>query len=353
MSDLHTDVLVVGAGAIGCAVAAQLADRGLEVVLAGGRDPQTASRVAAGMVAPLSETTLDPESRDAGPVLDAAAAAWPQFAARFGLSLRRCGGLVLRGPDDAAAAGREAPGESIALADARRMAPFLEVWEGDIRWLAGESAIDPAQALAALEARVLAGGGRRVAGPVDWDADGAWRAAGGRIRARRTVIAAGHASRGLPHGPAELAVLQPIRGQILQGAARLVPAMAPFVRGPGAYVAPQADGSAMIGATMDAGVGDLAASERDTRRLLSALSAFAPGLAAQPMTARVGIRATTPDALPLVGPSSSPGVLLATGLRRNGWLLAPLVAGMIADYLAGEDPGPQAQRLRPRRFERA
>ncbi len=351
MSDLHTDVLVVGAGAVGCAVAAQLADRGLEVVLAGGRDPQTASRVAAGMVAPLSETALDPESRDAGPILDAAAAAWPDFAERFGLSLRRCGGLVLRGPD--AAAGPEAPGESIALADARLLAPFLEVWQGDIRWLAGESAVDPAQALAALEARVLADGGRRVAGPVEWAADGAWRSAGGRIRPRRTVIAAGYASRGLPHGPAELSVLQPIRGQILQGAPGQVQAMAPFVRGPGAYVAPQADGSAMIGATMDAGVGDLAASDRDTRRLVSALSAFAPGLAAQHMTARVGVRATTPDALPLVGPSSSPGVLLATGLRRNGWLLAPLVAGMIADYLAGEDPGPHAQRLRPRRFERA
>ena len=352
MSDLHTDVLVVGAGAVGCAVAAQLADRGLEVVLAGGRGPQTASRVAAGMVAPSSEATLDPESRDAGPILDAGAAAWPAFAARFGISLRRCGGLLLRAPD-AADAGLEEPGAPISLADARRAAPFLEAWAGDIRWLAGESAVDPAQALAALEAGVLAGGGRRVAGPVECDADGAWQHAGGRIRPRRTVIAAGYASRGLSHGPAELSVLQPIRGQILQGAPGQVPALAPFVRGPGAYVAPQADGSGMIGATMDAGVGDLAASERDTRRLLSALSAFAPGLAAQPMTARVGIRATTPDALPLVGPSSSPGVLLATGLRRNGWLLAPLVAGMIADYLAGEDPGPQAQRLRPRRFERA
>ena len=48
----------------------------------------------------------------------------------------------------------------------------------------------------------------------------------------------------------------------------------------------------------------------------------------------------------------APDLLLATGLRRNGWLLAPLVAGMIADYLAGEDPGPHARRLDPQRFER-
>jgi len=166
------------------------------------------------------------------------------------------------------------------------------------------------------------------------------------------VIAAGYASRGLRHGPIELSRLQPIRGQILQGAPGPVAGLSPFVRGPGAYAAPQADGSVMIGATMDVGSADLGTSDADSRRLLAALSAFAPRLAREPMSARVGVRATTPDALPLVGPSSSPGVLLATGLRRNGWLLAPLVAGMIADYLAGRDPGPHAQRLRPTRFER-
>jgi glycine oxidase len=45
-------------------------------------------------------------------------------------------------------------------------------------------------------------------------------------------------------------------------------------------------------------------------------------------------------------------VFLATGLRRNGWLLAPLVAGLIADYLAGKEQGPLARRLDPQRFER-
>ena len=85
---------------------------------------------------------------------------------------------------------------------------------------------------------------------------------------------------------------------------------------------------------------------------MGAVDGFAPTLASQAVSARVGIRAATPDALPMVGPCSRPDLFLATGLRRNGWLLAPLVAGMIADYLAGRDPGPYARRLDPQRFER-
>jgi glycine oxidase len=43
--------------------------------------------------------------------------------------------------------------------------------------------------------------------------------------------------------------------------------------------------------------------------------------------------------------------VLAVGARRNGWLLAPLVARTVAAYVAGEDPGPHAARLDPRRFD--
>jgi glycine oxidase len=44
-------------------------------------------------------------------------------------------------------------------------------------------------------------------------------------------------------------------------------------------------------------------------------------------------------------------VLLAVGARRNGWLLAPLVAQVVAAYVASDDPGPFAARLDPRRFD--
>jgi glycine oxidase len=60
------------------------------------------------------------------------------------------------------------------------------------------------------------------------------------------------------------------------------------------------------------------------------------------LTTEVGVRASTPDGLPLVGWSATPGVMLAVGARRNGWLLAPLVADLVAAYLKGDNPGPDA-----------
>ena len=346
-----TDVLVIGTGAVGCAVAAVLADQGRDVVLAGVPQPTDASQVAAGMIAPLSEAALDPAARDGAAVLDAGAGLWPAFAERFGVPLRRCGGLLLA-PDAPAGERARLPGERIDLSEARSFAPLLEHWEGAIQWLAEECAVDAAAALACLAAELVRRGGRRIEAPVTAAPDGSWRFPGGRIRAGRTVLATGQAGRAMAGEVPELGCLSPIRGQILRTAPGTVVPSAPFIRGPGAYVVPQSDGTAMIGATMEAGTDSLAPSDATTRTLMGAVDGFAPTLASQAVSARVGIRAATPDALPRVGPCSRPDLFLATGLRRNGWLLAPLVAGMIADYLAGRDPGPYARRLDPQRFER-
>ena len=67
-------------------------------------------------------------------------------------------------------------------------------------------------------------------------------------------------------------------------------------------------------------------------------------------TGAAGVRSATPDGLPMVGPSSAPGVFLAMGARRNGWLLAPLMAQVLSDQLAGAAPAPWAGLFRPSRF---
>jgi glycine/D-amino acid oxidase-like deaminating enzyme len=57
--------------------------------------------------------------------------------------------------------------------------------------------------------------------------------------------------------------------------------------------------------------------------------------------ARVGLRPATGDGLPLLGASShSDRIVYATGHYRNGVLLAPLTAHIIADLIVGgrEDP---------------
>ena len=66
---------------------------------------------------------------------------------------------------------------------------------------------------------------------------------------------------------------------------------------------------------------------------------------------RVGIRGATSDGLPLAGPTQAEGLHLALAPRRNGWLLGPLVARVVADGIEGAAPVPDAAALDPARFD--
>ena len=104
---------------------------------------------------------------------------------------------------------------------------------------------------------------------------------------------------------------------------------------------------------MHAGREDTEVEAAVTRRQRDAAVALAPELAPLAYRGEAGVRAGTPDGWPLIGRSATPGVFLVTGARRNGWLLAPLVAEVVAAYVGGRDPGPWAPLLHPRRFDPA
>jgi glycine oxidase len=127
------------------------------------------------------------------------------------------------------------------------------------------------------------------------------------------------------------------------------PPQAPCYEVQGVYLSPAAH--AALGATMEFDRDDRVAEAEKTAPLLAAAQALRPELAMATALIEVGVRASTVDGLPLVGWSAKPGVMLAVGARRNGWLLAPLVAGLVAAYLTGKDPGPDAARLDARRFD--
>jgi glycine oxidase len=105
-----------------------------------------------------------------------------------------------------------------------------------------------------------------------------------------------------------------------------------------------------VGATMEAGVSDPAPDPSRARPLQAAGARLFPRLADLTPEVLAGVRAATPDGLPLVGRSAAPRVILATGARRNGWLLAPLVGAAVAARVLGRDPGAFAARLDPARF---
>jgi glycine oxidase len=66
--------------------------------------------------------------------------------------------------------------------------------------------------------------------------------------------------------------------------------------------------------------------------------------------ALAGLRPGTPDNAPLIGPGAMDGLLLATGHHRNGILLTPVTAEVIAAMLAGEPTPPEAHLAHPGRI---
>jgi glycine oxidase len=338
-------VTVAGAGALGLSCALALADAGFEVTVCDPADPAdpaaNASAVAGGMLAPVAEAVLDPEAKPHFGLLLWARNLWPALEARARVRLDRSGALV---------AGRAGWLEAVAGEMTRLGARPIPVPRGAAEGLAPGLArdvegvllgredwrLDPQAALAALRAAAAEAGAsfRRDVVRERGDAD-------------LLVLAVG-AGPALATLAPELGRLTPIKGHILRVSGLARPAMT--VRGEGIYVTPT-DGALAVGATMEAGVADPQPDPAKAEPLAAAGAALFPAMSGAPQRLLAGVRAASPDGLPLVGFSRAPGVLLAAGARRNGWLLAPLVAQVVTALATGRDPGPYASRLDPARFE--
>jgi glycine oxidase len=356
-------VLVAGAGVFGAAIALGLARAGLQVTLA---DPaglgDNASGAAAGMLAPAFEALLDPVAAGHFSLLRAARDLWPDFVGapvRAAMDLRRSGAVWLALPDDppdlieTRAAGLQALGAAAepwtALEIAGRV-PGLDGRIGAGLFTPEDWRLAPVPALAALQAAAEAAGARRIAAAVAAFEPGRARLLGGeRLAADLLVVATGAEPSGLAP---ELSHLAPIKGHILRFAAAGLAAAGPSLRCRLGYASGGVDGLC-VGATMEAGLGDRRVDPAVVARLMGLATALSPALAAEPVEPLAAVRAASPDGLPLVGRSAREGVFLAVGARRNGWLLAPMVAHMTTALLAGGDPAPHADLFDPRRFARA
>lgn len=331
-------VAVAGAGVFGLASALALVRAGAQVTL---HDPGAlagnASAVAAGMLAPVSEALTDPAAAGHFDLFQAALALWPAFAERHGLDLDRTGARLLG--DAARLSVLSARAQALGIA-----APYQEV--RSLPSLAGGYGTAIA-------------GGLEIAG--DWRIDasallrlGAMAEDLGVVRQTEAPRPADHDVLVVATGPSldfldlapELAGLTPIRGHILRY--RSLPYGGPVLRAPGAYAVPSAQGL-LVGATMEPGQGQAIVDLEIAAGLAAQAQDVFPGLVQQAWSAAVGVRAATPDGLPLVGASARSGVILASGARRNGWLLAPLVGELVAACAFGRDPGPWASTLAPTR----
>lgn len=359
MSELSgLSVTVAGAGVLGLASALRLAERGARVILC---DPalaaDNASGVAAGMLAPAFESVLDGGEGARPDLLLAARNRWGALldAVRAPqTTIDRIGAVMAGREDEADAADALAarfdalglPCERLSGDQVRSLQPGAAP---GIAWgvhSPDDWRLEPAAVMAALSRAFEAAGGRTVRASLARSGE-AWRLEGAPP-ADLTLVATGADAAVFAGWAPELSTLAPVKGQIMHFHGG--PRGGAVLRDRRGYVVPQGAG-AIAGATMEAGRRDRGLDPAVLETLRANAAALTPELAAAPARGLAGVRGATPDGLPLVGRSSAdPRLLLAAGARRNGWLLAPLVAEMIADMAGGGQGGPYAAALAPGRF---
>ena len=186
---------------------------------------------------------------------------------------------------------------------------------------------------------------------VDSDSVARVRTADAVIESDAVIVAAGSWSTGLGGVGVVPEAVKPIRGQLLQ--LRLPRRCAAHVIwGSDCYLVAKQDGSVLAGATVEDVGFDERATSSGVQELLARALALLPALRGAAFEdVRVGLRPKTRDELPAVGASSTmPHVFYATGHYRNGVLLAPLTARLVADLVLEDKADDDLALLQPRRL---
>jgi glycine oxidase len=355
-----SDVLIVGGGMVGLAVAHRAAQRGAAVTVLDAGLPG-AYHVAAGMLAPVTEAEHGDE--DVLRLHLESAERYPAFAAELGVPLHEAGTLaVARDRDEAEELDRlHAFRRRLGLAvdrlrpsEARRREPALAPTVRLALDVPGDRSVDPRALVAALRERVRPRTARVGALLTEGDrATGVRLDDGEIVRAGRVVLAAGawlSELAGLPE-PARVPV-RPVKGQVLRLRDPNGPGLVErSIRTRHAYLVPRADGRYVLGATMEERGWDAAVTAGGVFDLLRDLSEVVPGLLELELEESLaGFRPATPDNAPALGPGALDGLVWATGHFRNGVLLAPVTADLVAGVLAGEALPEWAAPCDPRRF---
>jgi glycine oxidase len=358
MEQRSFDLVVVGGGAIGLSCAWRAARRGAQVaVVERSQPPAGATRVAAGMLAPVGEFAFgEPELLK---MTLAAAELYPDFVAELeaasgvGTGYRRDGALHVALDRDEAAELRRVHelqrslglgAEWLPPRRCRELEPGLTPSFNGGVLAPGEGSIDPralaAALLTALEAEprveLLSGteveaallDGKRIAG-VRTDR-------GEELRSVATVLATGAWSGQAEWLPESARPpVRPVKGQILGLRGRDGgPPCSRIVAAERVYLVPRPDGRLIVGATVEEQGFETTVTAGGVHELLREAYRLLPEVAEMELVeAMAGLRPGTPDNLPLVGPSGVDGLLWATGHYRNGILLAPLAANTLVDQL--------------------
>lgn len=375
MHENKFDCVIVGGGVIGLATAWRTRQLGLTVaVLERDHPARSASWVAAGMLAPVTEVNYGEEELLALNV--DAAARYPSFAEELSrasgidLELTRKGTLFVALDRDQKEAlerlfefqsslGLDA--EWIADVRLRDLEPALRSSARAAILARNDRAIDPRTLAAALleaaqrEGVVIVPKAEIAAVVVEDDrCTGARTTSGDRFESTNVVIAAGSWSGSIEGMPAEIADnLRPVKGQLmhLKPTGGLTASIEHTIRTEEIYLVPRPDGSVVAGASVEEKGFDTTITAGEIYELLRAADEALPGIRDMELAATIsGLRPGTPDNRPLIGPTSISGLVAATGHFRNGILLAPVTADAIARFVAASEVLPEMESFLPARF---
>jgi glycine oxidase len=353
------DVAVVGGGAIGLACAWRASQRGARVVVLDAGEPG-AWHVAAGMLAPVSESQFGE-----GALLQLGRESFARYAG-FVAALddpgyREVGTLVVaRDSDEAEALERThafrtrlgLPAERLRPSQARALEPALAPTVRLALDIPTDHSVDPRKLVHALR-RAFGGEQRteRVTGlVVSGERVTGVRTASGEIAAGAVVVAAGVDVANLDMPEHARVPVRPVKGQVLRlrGEPELVHRT---IRGESAYFVPRGDGRYVLGATMEERGWDTTPTAGGVYELLRDISEIVPDVLELEIEELIaGLRPATPDNVPAIGPGALDGLIWATGHFRNGILLTPVTADLVAAALAGEPLPEWAAPADPLRF---
>lgn len=348
------DVIIVGAGIIGLSLAIELRKKGASVLIVERGEPgQEASSAAGGMLVDCPAETAPALQQ----LATASARMYPELVYELqvesGLSadLREHGTIVFpRSLEEFKRSAQDV--DELSSAQLAELEPQLAA-PGPGFFLK-ERCVDPRGLIAAA----LHTGKRRGVDISSGDKVTGIDLAEGRVcgvstnktsfRTSKVVNCAGAWAGEIGHHKFPT---RPVKGQMLYLIAPVRELLKHVVRAPEVYLVPRSDGRILVGTTVEEAGFDKRTDPSTIQRLYRAAAQVYPPLTdARILEDWAGLRPGTPDGLPILGETGTPGYYVATGHFRDGILLAPVTAQIMARLLEGNDAGYDLAALSPARF---
>ncbi|HET9595373.1 MAG TPA: glycine oxidase ThiO [Anaeromyxobacteraceae bacterium] len=353
---MRHDVVVIGAGVQGCAVAMRLAQAGKKVLVLERSIPGAQASSAAGGILSPGVEAVEP-----GPFYALCRASLSRYAAlareleaATGIHVGYRGGgtleVALDGEHAVVLAARAErlerrglPAEILDDVAVHRLEPHLSPEARGGLFFPDEASIDPRPLARALYLAAHAAGARFRTGQVrrivhEGNAVVGVEQEAGRIESDAVVLAGGAWSALVEGSMLPRGAVRPVRGQIAAVDTRPL-LISRVVFSDKGYVVPRADGRVLCGSTMEEVGFERAVTAGGLHTVLGMAIEIAPGLAqAEVVETWSSFRPASPDGWPVLGAARAKGLFYATGHTRNGILLVPITADAVAAAVLGKEP---------------